>query len=62
MTKATYTNSPNRRAKGRILFDINNIKNDSERLANQDGIYFKFNATDNELDTRYKMMLIGPED
>ena len=22
MTKATYTNSPNRRAKGRILFDI----------------------------------------
>ena len=62
MTKATYTNTPNRRAKGRILFDINNIKNDSERLANQDGIYFKFNATDNELDTRYKMMLIGPED
>ena len=62
MTKATYTNSPNRRAKGRILFDINNIKNDSELLANQDGIYFKFNATDNELDTRYKMMLIGPED
>ena len=44
MPNATYKNSPNRRAKGRILFYINNINNDSESLANQDGIYFKFNS------------------
>ena len=62
MSSATYTNNPNRRAKGRIIFDINNINNDSERLANQDGVYFKFKTGENELDTKYKMMLVGPED
>lgn len=62
MPNATYKNSPNRRAKGRILFDINNINNDSESLANQDGIYFNFNASESTLDTKYQMMIVGPKD
>ena len=62
MSNATYTNNPARRAKGRILFDVTNITKDSKRLAEQDGVYFKFNVSDDIVDTKYKMMLIGPED
>ena len=62
MTNSTFTNNPNRRAKGRIIFDIINIKSDKERLENQEGVYFKFNLHNDVLSTKYKMLLIGPED
>ena len=51
MSNATYTNNPARRAKGRILFDVTNITKDSKRLAEQDGVYFKFNVSDDIVDT-----------
>ena len=62
MSKASYTNNPNRPAKGRILYDINRISNDSARLASQDGIYFKFDSTSEKINTKYKMLIIGTED
>ena len=58
---ATYTNNPNPRAKRRMVFDINSIKNDTDEIKFQKGIYFDFKV-DESFDCNYNMLIIGPED
>ena len=60
-SKATYKNSPQKRAIGRIIYDIKSINKSTEILGEENGLYFNFNNEDT-INTRYKMLIIGPED
>ena len=62
MSSATniYTDNPSPIAIGRIKFDISQIRNDKEVIANE-GLYYHFN-TDNNISTHYNQLIIGPED
>ena len=59
--KASFNDTPTSRGKSRIMYDVNNIRSNKHNLNQQEGIYFKFNI-DNYLSTKYKMLLVGPED
>ena len=56
----TYLNEPSNVAVNRIRFDEKQISNDKDILA-EEGMYFKFNI-DNEVNTIYHKLLIGPDD
>ena len=56
----SYDNNPTQRAKSRIMYDIDNIKNSYNELI-KEGLYFKFNISDT-FDTKYQMLIIGPDD
>lgn len=58
---AKYHNNPANRAKRRILFDVNSIKEETEEIKFQKGLYFNFNV-DDVFDCRYQMLIVGPED
>jgi len=59
--KASFNDTPTSRGKSRIMYDVNNIMSNKDNLNQQEGIYFKFNI-DNYFSTKYKMLLVGPED
>lgn len=56
----TYLNKPSSIAVNRIRFDEKQIFKDKDVLATE-GIYFKFNI-DDEINTTYNKLLIGPQD
>ena len=56
-----YNNKPNKKAIGRILFDISEIEKNKKDLNEIEGIYFSFNV-ENKIETKYHMLLIGPDD
>jgi ubiquitin-protein ligase len=57
---ATYLNEPSHVAINRIRFDEKQISTDKDMLA-KEGMYFKFNIN-NEINTIYHKLLIGPDD
>lgn len=59
--KATFTNTPTKRGKSRILYDIKNITNDFQCLE-KEGLYFSFPQIGKAFSTKYNMLIIGPED
>lgn len=58
---ASYKNNPSARAKRRIMFDINSVKNETDEIKFQKGLYFNFEI-DESFETKYKMLIVGPED
>ena len=58
---ATYNNNPSNRAKRRILFDVNSIKEESDEIKFQKGLYFNYNV-DDTFDCKYQMLIVGPDD
>ena len=55
-----YNDNPSPIAVGRIKFDISQIRNDKDIIANE-GIYYCFD-TENNISTHYHQLIIGPED
>lgn len=60
--KSTFNNTPNNRGISRIMYDCKNIEKNKDNLNNQEGLYFKFNIDEGVFSTKYKMLIIGPED
>lgn len=58
---ASYKNNPSARAKRRIMFDINSVKNETDEIKFLKGLYFDFKIEES-FETKYKMLIIGPED
>ncbi len=58
---ASFNDTPTTRGKSRIMYDVNNINSNRDNLGQQEGLYFKFNI-DNYFSTKYKMLIVGPED
>ena len=61
MATSSFTDSPTKRGKCRIVHDVKSIDVDSERLGNQEGLFFHFNM-DTVFSTKYSMLIIGPDD
>ena len=59
---ATYNNTPSRRAIQRIIYDVNNISNETEKEKFFKGSYFSFNTEGDKVDCNYNQLIIGPED
>lgn len=62
MSKASYNNQPSRAAKSRIRIDASEIRETPDTLKFQKGIYYDFDIDNGEINTKYKMLIVGPED
>ena len=60
--KSLFTGNIQRRGKSRIIYDVKNIEKNKDNLNNQEGLYFKFNIDDSDFSSKYKMLIVGPDD
>ena len=65
MSSATYNNTPERRAKTRIVYDVRKYDKERDIMAIE-GLYFKFNMNNHTsgqvFSTKYSMLIVGPDD